>query len=85
LTCGKAIHLINDLIDNTEHQQRLVKWKVAHGINQTPEEMKTVGNAYWYAFLRRHAQRIRTKKVASLSLIALIGPNINIFRTCTKM
>jgi hypothetical protein len=51
LSYGQALHLINDLIDNTEHQQWLVRWKIMHGIIQSPDQMKTIGNSYWCGFL----------------------------------
>jgi hypothetical protein len=62
ITCGKALVLINELIDNTIHQERLIKWKQNQGIQQEPKKMKKVGSAYWYAFLCRHSERIRTQK-----------------------
>jgi hypothetical protein len=62
LSCGQCIHLINDLIDGTVHQERLIQWKVRQNIKQSQDNMKRVGVSYWYAFLRRHSHRIRTKK-----------------------
>jgi hypothetical protein len=53
--------LINELIEGTIHQQRLVEWK-KQGINQQPNDLKKVGSAYWYAFLHRHANCVCTKK-----------------------
>jgi hypothetical protein len=34
----------------------------SQGIQQSKDDIGKVGNAYWYAFLRRHTERIRTKK-----------------------
>jgi hypothetical protein len=62
ITCGRALVLINELIDNTIHQERLIRWKQTQGIQQEPNKMKKVGSAYWYAFLRRHSERICTKR-----------------------
>jgi hypothetical protein len=46
LTYGQAIYLINDLIDNTVHQKRLVEWKKQHCLLQSTDGMKKVGNSY---------------------------------------
>jgi hypothetical protein len=62
ITCGTALHLINELIDDTIHQERLINWKKTQGIIQEPERMKKVGSAYWYSFLRRNSERISTKR-----------------------
>jgi hypothetical protein len=62
VTCSQAIYLINDLIDGTVHQRRLIEWKKKQGIQQSPENFGRIGTAYWYAFLSRHHDRIRTKK-----------------------
>jgi hypothetical protein len=62
VTCGQAIHLINDLIDNTIDQERLVEWKMLHKLDQPPDKLKTIGNFYWYAFLQRHTDHINTKR-----------------------
>jgi hypothetical protein len=62
LSCEKVIYLINDLIDNTVHQQRLVDYKLQHKSQQSSDQLKKVGSAYWYAFLQRHGHCINTKK-----------------------
>jgi hypothetical protein len=62
LTCGQGVFLINDLIKNTTHQKRLIEWKHRQGIIQAPEELGKIGSNYWYAFLRRNADKIQTKK-----------------------
>jgi hypothetical protein len=40
LTCGQAIQLIDQLIDNTVHQERLVDWKMLHGLDQPMNKLK---------------------------------------------
>jgi hypothetical protein len=40
VSCGEAIFLINDLIDGTIHQKRLVEWKLQHHSQQSPENLK---------------------------------------------
>jgi hypothetical protein len=58
ISCGQAVHLINDLIDGTVHQQRLVQWKMQQKITQSQDNMKKIGSSYWYAFLCRHSHCI---------------------------
>jgi hypothetical protein len=62
VTCGEAVFLINDLIEGTEYQAKLVEWKTTHGIKQSPEDMKRIGKSYWYSFLHRNEKKIRSKK-----------------------
>jgi hypothetical protein len=62
LTCGQTIQLINELIDNTVHQERLVEWKKSRKIQQPADKLKKIGKSYWYAFLQRHEDRISTKR-----------------------
>jgi hypothetical protein len=62
VTCGEAVFLINDLIDGTEYQDKLLEWKKRQGIRQSPEEMKRIGKNYWYSFISRNEKMIRSKK-----------------------
>jgi hypothetical protein len=62
VTCGEAVFLINDLIDGTHYQDKLVEWKKSQGIKQAPEEMKRIGKNYWYSFLSRNEKTIQSKK-----------------------
>jgi hypothetical protein len=62
VSCGEAVYLINDLINNTIHQDCLIAWKHKQGIKQLPDEIGRIGSKYWYSFLERNKQKIETKK-----------------------
>jgi hypothetical protein len=66
--CGEAINLINNLIHQTIHQERLIAWKQKQGIKQLPDKIGRNRSKYWYSFLERNKQKIETKKEESLNL-----------------
>jgi hypothetical protein len=59
---GNAIRLINEMIDGTIHQERLIQYKKARGYQQSSEEMGRVGQKYWYRFLEKYQHKITSKK-----------------------
>jgi hypothetical protein len=62
VTRGNAIHLINEMIDDTIHQQRLVNYKKARGFIQPEKEMGRVGQKFRYRFLEKYQHKITSKK-----------------------
>ena len=62
LTPSRAIALINDLIDGTEYQTRLIEFKVKHSGQIDGEKLGTVGYKYWANFKARNADKIVTRK-----------------------
>jgi len=61
---SKGLKLVNDLIHGTDIQKDLVEWKEIHTSNTTG----TVGAKYWRNFMRRHGDKIRSKRGAKYSL-----------------
>jgi hypothetical protein len=59
---GHAIKLINELIDGTVHQKRLIEHKKKNSSNQTEEEMGCIGSKYWYRFVEKYKNKIASKK-----------------------
>ena len=51
---------MNDLIEGTVYQDRLVKYKENH--ERDPEKRKKVGYKYWLNFKKRNAHKIVTKR-----------------------
>ena len=58
LTPSKGLSLINDLIEGTEYQDRLVKWKRKFTVNA----VNSVGRGYWYSFMKRNRNKISSKR-----------------------
>ena len=62
LTCSDGLRLVNELIQGTEIQQRLIKWKKFKKIQcSSPSDLGKVGKQYWKAFLRRNRHVLRNK------------------------
>ena len=62
LTVCEALCLINDLIDGTDIQKRLIEWKIYHKIYQkNPNDMGKVGKLWWYSFMKRNGHLIKSK------------------------
>ena len=64
LTPSKGLQLVNDMIHNTPLQTDLIKWKEKHTSNATD----TLGRKYWKNFMRRHKDKIKSKRGAKYSL-----------------
>lgn len=64
LTPSKGLKLVNDMIEGTDTQTKLIKWKEAHKSNCTG----TVGRKYWRNFMKRHGHKIRSKRGQKYSL-----------------
>ena len=64
LTPSKGLQLVNDMIHNTPLQTDLIKWKEKHTSNATG----TLGRKYWKNFMRRHKDKIKSKRGAKYSL-----------------
>ena len=58
LTPSKALRLINDLIDSTNVQQDLIEWKRGNTSNGDGK----VGKGYWYGFLKRHRDKLVSRR-----------------------
>ena len=58
LTPSKGLSLINDLINGTTLQEKLVKWKQKYTVNDD----NTVSRGYWYSFMRRNRHKIVSKR-----------------------
>ena len=58
LTPSRALRLINDLIDGTKIQQDLIKWKETNTCNGHGK----VGKGYWYGFLKRHRDKLVSRR-----------------------
>ena len=64
LSPSKGLKLVNDMIEGTELQEDLVKWKEIHTSNSSG----TVVKKYWGNFMRRHGDIIRSKRGQKYSL-----------------
>jgi hypothetical protein len=62
VSSGQGVFLINDLIKNTVHQQRLIEYKKKQGISQSDEDLGKIGQNYWYSYLKRNRTKIESKK-----------------------
>ena len=62
LTAFQALKLVNELIDKTLIQEKLIQWKKSHKIySKNKDDMGKVGLAWWNNFLRRNHHLLRTK------------------------
>ena len=69
LTVGNALPLINSLIQDTPHQQKVIDFKRKHklnydkdGIELSDSQLGSVGVGYWRSFLNRHKGILATNK-----------------------
>ena len=54
--------LINDIIDGTDLQKRLINWKIKHRIySKNDGDIGKVGLNYWRNFMIRNGHKIRSK------------------------
>jgi hypothetical protein len=59
---GQGIRLVNELIEGTVHQKRLIEYKKQKNFNPSNEELGQIGEKYWYRFLHKYEHRIVSKK-----------------------
>ena len=64
LTQAKGLALVNSLINGTDLQKELIKWKS----NNTTNSVGSVGSKYWKNFMTRHNNKIRSKRGKKYSL-----------------
>lgn len=63
LTSSDGLRIVNELIDGTEAQQRLIEWKSFKKMNHNiTEDFGRVGKTYWKLFLERHKDELRSKR-----------------------
>jgi hypothetical protein len=63
VTKGQGIRLVNEMIDGTIHQSRLIEYKKQRTLNdQSDQDLGQVSDKYWYSFLRKYQHRIVSKK-----------------------
>ena len=68
LTPMKALALFNDLIEGTENQAKLKKWKLKHTNAKTDDECGRVGYKYFQNFKNCNGDKITTRKVQKFEL-----------------
>ena len=62
LTASDGLRLINELIDGTSIQDRLIQWKIKKKIFfKDPIDLGRVGLSYWNNFLQRNGHLLKTK------------------------
>ena len=62
LNCSEGLRLINELIDGTLIQQKLIEWKKKRKIqSSSPEDLGKVGRKYWQSFMKRNYHVLRNK------------------------
>jgi hypothetical protein len=61
LSVCETIDLANSIIDNSEHQRSLDKFKAKRYANIPLENLGKVGTGWWNGFIRRHGHRLVTK------------------------
>lgn len=54
LSTSQAIQLVNDVIQDTNHQHKLIQWKEKYCRTAEP----TVGEGYWRGFMRRNEEKL---------------------------
>ena len=64
LTPSNGLKLVNDMINGTDIQKDLIKWKEINTSNTSG----SVGKKYWRNFMRRHGDKIISKRGAKYSL-----------------
>ena len=63
LTPSKDITLINDLIEGTSHQKKLVDWKMVHTkVTESKQQLGQIGYGYYQKFKRRNKHKITTSR-----------------------
>jgi hypothetical protein len=85
VSCGQAIFLINDLIDGSIHQKRLVEWKKQHNSQQSPEDLKKSVIHIGMHFCVGIHTALALRKVVSLNSTNLIGQSTSTSIVCTRM
>ena len=62
LNCTEGLRLVNELIDGTPMQDRLIAWKKHKQIATTSEDdLGKVGPPYWRSFMKRNRHLLRNK------------------------
>ena len=64
LSPSKGLRLVNAVINGTDAQEDLKKWKARHCSNS----LGTVGQGYWRGFMKRHGHKIVSKRGAKYAL-----------------
>ena len=57
-TSGQGLELMNSLIKDTPHQEKLNEWRQEQGLEQDGQ----VGYSYWQGFLKRNSHMIKSTK-----------------------
>ena len=58
----ECIALINSLIENTDHQKKLISWKKKHSYFGCEEDLGKIGLGYFNLFMKRHADKLTSKR-----------------------
>ena len=58
----ECIALINSLIENTNHQKKLISWKKKHSYFGCEEDLGKIGLGYFNLFMKRHADKLTSKR-----------------------
>jgi hypothetical protein len=62
LTPTEGLLVMNGLIKNQELQQKLIEFKLQRGLGGDLEHLGKVGRSYWTGFMKRHGDRLVTKR-----------------------
>ena len=68
LSCTEAITLMNDLIENTDTKQKLIEFQQSRNLGTYGFEKGRVTTGWWRGFLRRHKDKLVTKRGEKFAL-----------------
>ena len=68
LSCTKAITLMNDMIENTNTKQKLIEFQQSRKLGTYGFEKGKVTSGWWRGFLRRHEDKLVTKRGEKFAL-----------------
>jgi hypothetical protein len=68
LSCTEAITLLNDLIENTNKKQKLIEFQQSRNLGTYGFEKGRVTTGWWRGFLRRHEDKLVTKRGEKFAL-----------------
>ena len=68
LCCTEAISLMNDMIENTDTKQKLIEFQQSRKLGTYGFEKGRVTKGWWRGFLRRHEDKLVTKRGEKFAL-----------------
>ena len=78
ISTSQAIQLVNDIIEDTEHEAKLVEFKKKYYRTSLPK----IGAGYWRGFMKRNKDKIVNSVGKNTIYHATNGQLTGIFMTC---